>query len=171
MPMSPSRLLLPADRLVAALADPARRERTVLGVLAAYVALWTLYGAFAKASQDIHFDMAELAAWSRELAFGYSKHPPLAAWLVRAWFTLFPSADWAYYLLAMTVVAVALWIAWRLSGRYLDGEKRVVALALLTLIPFYNFHALKFNPNTVLLPLWAATTLWFIRSFEIARPH
>ncbi len=166
MPMSLSRLLLPADRLVAALSDPARRARAILGVLAGYVAIWTLYGALAKASQDIHFDMAELAAWSRELAFGYSKHPPLAAWLVRGWFTLFPAADWAYYLLAITVVAVALWIAWRLSERYLDGEKRVVALALLTLIPFFNFHALKFNPNTVLLPLWAITTLWFIRSFE-----
>ena len=135
-------------------------------VLGGYVTVWTLYGALAKASQDIHFDMAELAAWSRELAFGYSKHPPLAAWLVRAWFAVFPAADWAYYLLAIVVVAVALWIAWRLSARYLDGEKRVAALALLTLIPFFNFHALKFNPNTVLLPLWAVTTLWFIRSFE-----
>jgi 4-amino-4-deoxy-L-arabinose transferase-like glycosyltransferase len=166
MPMSLSRLLLPADRLVAALSDPVRRERAVLGVLAGYVAIWTLYGALAKASQDIHFDMAELAAWSREPAFGYSKHPPLAAWLVRAWFAIFPAADWAYYLLAIVVAAVAVWIAWRLFARYLDGEKRVVALALLTLIPFFNFHALKFNPNTVLLPLWAVTTLWFIRSFE-----
>ena len=164
--MSPTRLLIPADRLVAALTDPVRRERAVLGVLACYVAIWTLYGAFAKASQDIHFDMAELAAWSREPAFGYSKHPPLAAWLVRLWFALFPAADWAYYLLGIVVAAVALWVAWRLSARYLDGEKRVVALALLTLIPFFNFHALKFNPNTVLLPLWAVTTLWFIRSFE-----
>ena len=164
--MNVFRLLLPADRLVAALTDPVRRERTVVGVLAGYVAIWTLYGAFAKASQDIHFDMAELAAWSRDFAFGYSKHPPLAAWLVRAWFTLFPAADWAYYLLAITVVTIALWITWRLFAHYLDGEKRVVALALLTLIPFFNFHALKFNPNTVLLPLWAVTTLWFIRSFE-----
>jgi 4-amino-4-deoxy-L-arabinose transferase-like glycosyltransferase len=164
--MSLSRLLRPVDYLVAALSDPARRARAVLGVLVGYVAIWTLYGAFAKASQDIHFDMAELVAWSRELAFGYSKHPPLAAWLVRGWFMLFPAVDWAYYLLAMTVVAVALWIAWRLSERFLDGEKRVVAMALLTLIPFYNFHALKFNPNTVLLPLWAVTTMWFIRSFE-----
>ena len=158
--------MLPAERLIAALIDPARRERAVLGVLVSYVAIWTLYGVFAKASQDIHFDMAELAAWSRTLAFGYSKHPPLAAWLVRAWFTLFPAADWAYYLLAIIVVAVALWVAWRLFGCYFDGEKRVVALALLTFIPFFNFHALKFNPNTVLLPLWAATTLWFIRSLE-----
>jgi 4-amino-4-deoxy-L-arabinose transferase-like glycosyltransferase len=161
-----SRLLGPIDRLVAALTEPARRERAIVGVLAGYVAVWTLYGVFAKASQDIHFDMVELAAWARVPAFGYSKHPPLAAWLVGAWFAVFPAADWAYYLLAIAVVAVGLWVAWRLLARFLDGEKRVVALAMLTLIPFFNFHALKFNPNTVLVPLWAVTTLWLIRSFE-----
>ena len=47
----------------------------------------------------------------------------------------------------------------------LDGEKRVVGLALLTLVPFFNFHALKFNVNTVLMPVWAATTFWFLRSY------
>src|SRR5262244_1624380 len=69
----------------------------------------------------------------------------------------------------------------RLSHRRLgllpagDGEcrfcavDRVVGLALLTLVPFFNFHGLKFNVNTILLPLWAATTLWFLRSFETRR--
>ena len=33
-------------------------------------------------------------------------------------------------------------------------------------MPFFNFHALKFNVNTVLMPLWAATTFWFLRSYE-----
>ena len=45
-------------------------------------------------------------------------------------------------------------------------EKRVVGLLLLTFLPFYNFHAFKFNANTVLIPLWAATTYWFLCSFE-----
>ena len=45
------------DRLLDALADTARRERTVVVVLLGYVALWTLYGAMAKGSQDIHADM------------------------------------------------------------------------------------------------------------------
>ena len=45
-----------------------------------------------------------------------------------------------------------------------------MGLALLTLVPFFNFHALKFNVNTVLMPVWAATTLWFLRSFETRRP-
>src|SRR5438034_10698230 len=152
------------ERLFAVLADPARRERTVVAVMLGYVALWTLYGAIAKASQDIHADMSEQFALGRELALGYPKHPPLAMAVVRAWFAVFPTADWAYYLLAMVNVGLALWIAWRLCARFLDGEKRVLGLALLTLVPFFNFHGLKFNVNTILLPLWAATTRWFLAS-------
>jgi hypothetical protein len=157
------------ERLLAALTDPGRRERTVIAVLLGYVALWTLYGVLAKAGQDIHADMSEQVALAREWALGYPKHPPLAMVVVRAWFAVFPAADWAYYLLAMANAGLALWIVWRLAGRFLDGDKRVVGLALLTLVPFFNFHALKFNVNTVLLPLWAATTLWFLRSFESRR--
>ena len=159
----------PFASLLAALADPARRERAAAVVLLGYVAVWTLYAVISKASQDIHPDMSEQFAWGRELAWGYAKHPPLAALMVRAWFTLFPAADWSYDLLAVATAALALWIAWRISGRFLDGEKRVVGLALLTLVPFFNFHALKFNQNTLLMPLWAATTLWFLRSFETRR--
>src|SRR5262249_25216853 len=50
--------------------------------------------------------------------------------------------------------------------RFLEPEKRVVALALLTLIPFFNFHVLKFDHNAVLMPLWPLATLCFLRSFE-----
>src|SRR6266567_5923919 len=159
-------VLGPLDRLAAALVDPSRRERTAVRLLIGYVAVWTLYGVLAKGSQNVHFDMGEAVAWSREPAFGYSKHPPLSAWVVRAWFTVFPLADWAYYLLAMVLAGLALWIAWILSARWLEGEKRAAGIALLTLVPFYNFHALKFNANTVLIPLWAATTWWFLRTFE-----
>ena len=66
----------------------------------------------------------------------------------------------------MLMPAIALWIVWRLSADYLDIEKRIFGLALLTLMPFFNFHALKFNVNTVLMPLWAATTFWFLRSYK-----
>src|SRR5712671_362176 len=169
MTQSGRRGLARIERLFDALADPARRERTVVAVLLGYVALWTLYGAIAKGSQDIHADMSEQFALGRELALGYPKHPPLAMMVVRAWFSVFPTADWAYYLLAMANTGLALWIAWLLSARFLDGEKRAVGLALLTLVPFFNFHALKFNVNTILMPLWAVTTLWFLRSFESRR--
>jgi 4-amino-4-deoxy-L-arabinose transferase-like glycosyltransferase len=164
--MSLARLLHPIETLIDRLLDPARRERAVAAMLLGYGAVWTVYGVLSKASQDVHVDMSELVAWAREPALGYPKHPPLAAWLVRAWFSVFPASDWAFYLLAMATAALALWIAWRISARYLGPEKQVLGLALLTLIPFFNFHALKFNVNTLLLPLWAATALWFLRSYE-----
>lgn len=158
------------DRLLDALVEPSRRERVVLGLLTGYAAVWSLYGAIAKGSQDIHFDMGEMIAWSREVGLGTPKHPPLPAWLVKVWFSVFPLEDWAYYLFAIVVATAALWIAWKASARYLDGDKRVVGLALLTLVPFYNFHALKFNANTAMTPLWALTTWWFLRSYETRSP-
>ena len=160
------RLAAPAERLLAALSDPARRERTAVVALVAYVAVWTLYAVLAKAGQDLHTDMTEMLAWSRELALGYPKHPPLAAWLVAAWFAVLPVAEWSFYLLAVSVAGASLWIVWKLFGDYLDGEKRALALVLMTFVPFFNFHALKFNANTILLPLWAATALCFLRSYE-----
>src|SRR3974390_370789 len=160
------RLLHLIDALRSALIDPARRERSVLLALAAYTLLWALYGTITKSSQGLSPDMTELVAWSRDLSFGYFKHPPLAAWLVRAWFSLLPVAEWSYYLLAMLMPALTLWIVWQGSAEYLDVEKRLAGLALLTLVPFFNFHALKYNVNTVLMPVWAVTSFWFLRSYR-----
>jgi 4-amino-4-deoxy-L-arabinose transferase-like glycosyltransferase len=160
------RLLKPAERLLDALIDPARREFTVVRLLVGYCLVWSLYGALAKASQDVHFDMGEMVAWSREAGIGTPKHPPFAAWLVGVWFKFFPHTDWAYYLFAMVLATFALWAAWRASEGYLDAEKRVAGLVLLTFIPFFNFLALKYNANAVLVPLWAVTTWCFLRSFE-----
>ncbi len=164
-----ARLTVALERLSDALVDPRRRGRVMLVVLACYAALWTLYGTIAKGSQDLHFDFGEMYSWSLDTIWATPKHPPLAPWLVRAWFSVFPRADWAYYLFAMLVATTALWFAWRLMQPYLDGEKRVVGLALLTLIPVFNFHALKFNNNAISLPTWVATTWLFLRAFETRR--
>jgi hypothetical protein len=153
-------------RLLDALSDPKRRGRTVVVVLASYWAVWTVYAVVAKASQDFHFDMGEMVAWSREVTFGTPKHPPLPAWLVGAWFWIFPIATWAYDLFAVGIATVSLWVAFVVSTRYLDGLKSAVGLALLTFVPFFNFHALKFNANSAMMPWWALTIWFFLRSFE-----
>jgi 4-amino-4-deoxy-L-arabinose transferase-like glycosyltransferase len=155
-------------RLLDALSDTKRRGRTVMAVLAAYCAVWTVYAVIAKSSQDFHFDMGEMVAWSREVTFGTPKHPPLPTWLTGAWFSVFPLASWAYDLFAMAGATVAIGIAFVVSTRYLDGLKSAVGLAFLTLVPFFNFHAFKFNANSAMMPWWALTTWIFLRSFELS---
>jgi hypothetical protein len=159
----------PFERIFAALIEPAKRERTMLILLAGYAVAWSLYGSIAKSSQDLHFDIGEMFSWSHQIGWSAPTHPPLGAWLTRAWFAAMPRQDWAFYLLGILLATAALWIAWRLAGRYLTPEKRVLGLALLSLLPFYNFHALKYNASSVLTPFWAATTWWFLLSFETRR--
>jgi 4-amino-4-deoxy-L-arabinose transferase-like glycosyltransferase len=161
---------LPLVRFVDGLIEPLQQDRTALVLLGGYLLVWTLYGVIAKSSQDLHPDMTELIGWSRNLALGFPKHPPFAAMLVRGWFALFPLTDWAYYLLAMATATLALWVTWLVFTDYLEPSKRLVALALLTFVPFFNFHALKFNVNTVLMPLWAVTTFWFLHSYRFRSP-
>jgi 4-amino-4-deoxy-L-arabinose transferase-like glycosyltransferase len=157
------------DRLIGLLTGE-RRDRAVLAVLAVYWAAWSLYGVIAKSSQDVHFDMGEAVVWSHESMAGTPKHPPLSAWLAWLWFHVFPQADWAYHMFAILLAVVALFAAWKVSAQFLSGEKRVAGLALLMLVPFFNFHALKYNANAVMIPLWALATWAFIASFESRKP-
>jgi 4-amino-4-deoxy-L-arabinose transferase-like glycosyltransferase len=156
-------------RLFDALTDPLRREPTAAACIIGFVAVWTLYAVIAKGSQDVHQDVGELVGWSREPGLGYN-HPPFGVWVVTFWFTIFPRADWAAYLLATTNAGVTLWICWKLFGDWLDETKRVVALAMLALIPLYTFQALVYNANTAMTPLWAAATFFFLRAWRDRRP-
>jgi 4-amino-4-deoxy-L-arabinose transferase-like glycosyltransferase len=159
----------PFELLFDALADPRRGERTMALLLLGYAGAWTVYAVVARGGRDIHFDIGDLVARSREVALGTPRHPPLSGWLLRGWFAVMPAEPWAYYLLAVTLAALGLWIAWRIGAHYLSAEKRVAGAALLTLVPFYNFQVLDFHSSTMLIPLSAATTWWFLRSLETRR--
>ncbi len=157
------------EQLYDALIEPQRSERTMALLLVAYAIVWTIYGAIAKSSQDLHLDIGAMFAWSHQITWSGPEHPPLAAWLMRLWLLVMPVADWSFYMLAIVVATIGLWIAWRLAGRYLEPEKRVIGVVLLTFMPFYNFHAFRYHESSVLTPFWGATTLWFLRSLETRR--
>jgi 4-amino-4-deoxy-L-arabinose transferase-like glycosyltransferase len=158
-------LLRPFRRVADALTDPARANATAVALVVGYVLAWWIYAVIAKGSQDIHFDMGEVVSWSLVPAYGYPKHPPFPAWVAALWFTIFPYADWAYYLLSAMSLGVALWFVWLIAARYVEGHRRVLALTFLTFSPGFNFQPLKFNSNSLLIPVWAAASYLFLRSF------
>src|SRR5689334_19086436 len=82
--------MTPFERLRRALCDRTWREWTAAAVLAVYACIWTLFDLVSRRSEDIHFDMAEMAAWSRDLALGSPKHPQMGAWVAGLWFLIFP---------------------------------------------------------------------------------
>jgi hypothetical protein len=147
------------ERYVAETAEGA----IVLSILVAFVAAWMLFWTISTAPLDVHIDNDEALIWAQHFAFGY-KHPPMTGWVFMLWFSVFPRQQWAVDLLNVTNGTVALGITWRLLRDHLDKNGALLGLIALILIPLYDIKAEVLNANTVMLPFWAATLLFYLRA-------
>jgi len=135
-------------------------------LIACFVVVWTLYLAIAYAGGGLHPDTLEAWTLGRNFAFGYHKHPPLMGWVTAAWTSVFPLSDWSLQLMAMANAGLALFFVDLISRQFVTGHKRILVLLLLMLTPAYQFHAQRFNANSVLLATWPLATWCFLRAFE-----
>jgi 4-amino-4-deoxy-L-arabinose transferase-like glycosyltransferase len=135
-------------------------------LLIGFIAVWLAFLTTAYLGGDLHPDVLETWTLGRSIEWGYSKHPPLMGWIARAWTSVFPLNNWSFQLMALTNSAIALWAADLITRRFARGDKRIVVLLLLMLLPAYQLHAQRFNANAVLLATWPIATYCFLRSFE-----
>jgi hypothetical protein len=135
-------------------------------LLIGFVAVWLAFLIIAYLGGDLHYDVLETWTLGRNIDWSYSKHPPLMGWVARAWTSVFPLTNWSFQLMALTNAAFALWTVDLISRRFVRGDKRMIVLLLLMLLPIYQFHAQRFNANAVLLAVWPLATYCFLRSFE-----
>ncbi len=149
-----------------ALFDGTERGWTIPVLVFGFVAIWTTFFCIAYVNASLHPDVLEAWTLGRDFAWGNPKHPPLMGWIAGLWTMAFPVADWSMHLLAMTNAAVALFAVDLIVRRFVRGDRRVVVLLLLMLLPAYQFHAQRFNANSVLLATWPLATYCFLRSFE-----
>ena len=128
--------------------------------------LWAFMSLAANGNLDRMSDMLENYAWAQSFSWGTHKHPPLFAWVVGAWFALFPQTDWAYRLLSYANVGVALAGVAALGRRLgLGALAPWGALLLLWSFP-YTTLAGKFNANSQLLSLWPWTAALLLDSWR-----
>lgn len=135
-------------------------------LIVCFVASWTLYLAIAYAGGGLHPDTLEAWTLGRNFAFGYHKHPPLMGWVAASWTFLFPLSDLSLQLMAMVNAGLALFFVDCVARQFVTGHKRILVLLLLMLTPAYQFHAQRFNANSVLLATWPLATWCFLRAFE-----
>lgn len=135
-------------------------------MLLCFVTIWTVYLVIAYLGSDLHPDVLETWTLGRRFEWGNPKHPPLMGWVARAWTTVFPVSDWSMQLMAMVNAALGLLAVDLISRQFVTGHKRVLVLLLLMLTPAYQFHAQRFNANSILLSLWPWATYCFLRSVQ-----
>lgn len=160
-----SRVVSAAERLIAG-----RSEAVVVaGVLVGFLVLRTLFHTVVNIAVSIDSDTSEASMWAQHFAFGY-KHPPLTAWVFRLWFSVFPRADVAVYLLCSVVVTASLALAWRVARDHLDMNRALVGVLALTMVPLYTFLSPTLDANAVTMPFWAAAVLFYLRARNGHRP-
>jgi hypothetical protein len=133
--------------------------------------VWWVLFSVGRSSLDTYGDMAEAYSWGITWQWGYDKHPPLSAWTAAAWFQLFPTTDWAYYLLAMVNQGVAFWFVFLAGRRWLSSPKALLAVMMTSLIPLFGPDTgFKFNANSAMLP-WLAIFAWSLIAALQTKSH
>ncbi len=121
--------------------------------------VWTLIPTLT--NNNLPLDTIEALAWSSNLDWGFSKHPPLSAFAVEIFYQLFGNQDWAYYLLSQIFVVSSFLIIFIFSKDFFKNNfLSLISVFLLEGIYFYNFTTPEFNVNVCQLPFWALSVLY-----------
>jgi len=111
-------------------------------------------------------DVVEGFAWGRELALGYTKHPPMQAWLLELTYRLTGGHTGGYWLSGLSIALGYLFI-WKIARRLSLSPLHAFWALVLTSVTFYFTLPLpEFNPNILQIPVWAGMMLLFLRTLE-----
>ena len=109
---------------------------------------------------DPYGDMVEAYSWGINWVWGYDKHPPLSGWVAATWFSVFPTQDWAFYLLAVANQALAFWWLYLAARLALPERAAYIACGLGMLVTLFGPDTgFKYNANSAMLP-WVAGFTW-----------
>ena len=131
--------------------------------LLTHLTIWTLVPTLSNI--NLPLDTIEALAWGSNLSWGYSKHPPVSAFMVELVYSFFGNQDWAYYLLSQIFVIVAFIYVWKLSNLIFRNKLySLCSILFLEGIYFYNFTTPEFNVNVCLLPFWTLVVYYSWKS-------
>ena len=109
-------------------------------------------------------DVVEGFAWGRELQLGYTKHPPLQAWLLEASYRLTGGNYFGGYWLSALSAGLGYLFIWQISRRLgLSGKQAFWAIVLTSVTFYFTLPMPEFNPNILQIPIWSGMILLFLR--------
>lgn len=131
-------------------------------------ALWALLPSILFPNPPL--DVVEGFAWGRELTLGYTKHPPMQAWLLELSYWVTGGGVFGAYWLSALCFAAGYACIWALARRLGQTDWAAFWAIVLTSVTFYfTLPAPEFNPNILQIPIWAGMILMFHRAVSAGR--
>ncbi|MFN4009785.1 MAG: glycosyltransferase family 39 protein [Pannonibacter sp.] len=143
----------------------ASASRTAALYVATFSLLWAVLPTLLFPNPPL--DVVEGFAWGRDLALGYTKHPPLQAWLLEASFHLTGGHAFGAYWLSQICFVLAYFFIWNLARDVgLSRQQSLWALVATSCSFYFTLPAPEFNPNILQIPVWAGMLLFFHRALR-----
>ena len=113
-------------------------NKSLIFFLFAHLIIWTLVPSIS--NTNLPLDTIEALAWGTNLDWGYNKHPPVSAWLVKVIFQVFGNQDWAYYFLSQLFVIITFFVVFKFSEDFFKNKIfSLISILVLEGIYFHNF--------------------------------
>ncbi|WP_434055072.1 MAG: glycosyltransferase family 39 protein [Roseibium sp.] len=115
-------------------------------------------------------DVVEGFAWGRELQLGYTKHPPMQAWLLETTHWLTGGRYFGGYWLSALSAAIGYLFIWKICLRLgLSPWQGFWSIVLTSVTFYFTLPMPEFNPNILQIPVWTGMILLFLRVLETGR--
>lgn len=120
--------------------------------------------AFFLICKKFSLDEAEAFFWGQKFQFGYSKHPPLSAWIVELWSTVTFNSGFLFHTLRHILVSLGMYSSYRLIKELITDEKlAIISAVMLEGVIYFNIVQRGANANSVLFPIWPLIALYGYR--------
>ena len=127
--------------------------------LSAHLIIWIAVPSLT--NSNLPLDTIEALAWSSNLDWGFSKHPPMSAFAVEIFYQIFGPQDWAYYLLSQIFVIISFFVVFKFAEDFFENKFfSLLSVLLLEGIYFYNYTTPEFNVYVCELPFWSLTVFY-----------
>jgi 4-amino-4-deoxy-L-arabinose transferase-like glycosyltransferase len=138
--------------------------RDLWPVLLAGLVLWALLPGLYFG--NLHTDTLEAAYWGRDLAWGYSKHPPVVSWLLSVVFIPGTLPILTLLIFGQGLAFLSAWFVYDLIFYIAGRGLAILAACLMMVTSVATFYAPQINHNTVLIPFCAATMAYGYRYLD-----
>ena len=140
-------------------------NRILIFFLFGHLIVWTVVPSIS--NNNLPLDTIEALAWGSNLDWGYNKHPPVSAWIVKGFFQIFGNQDWVYYFLSQLFVIFSFFIVFKFSEDFFGNKTlSLISIFLLEGIYFHNFTTPEFNVYVCQLPFRALAVYFCWKSFK-----
>lgn len=115
---------------------------------------------------NLYADEAQYWRWGTELHWGYYSKPPMIAWVINLFTSIFGTSEWAIRLPGALLHTGAAWCLYLLGRDMYSAKIGFFATCLYVLMPAVSLSSGLISTDGILMPFWclALLCLWRMRT-------